>query len=96
MNAPTESASWFEAVARTIVIVSFLTVGFCVASLRSHIDEEKIRKEASISSLFRVSIPPEHVLTPAGKRRVKIAKIAIGVLAVTVAIFILRNISIGK
>ena len=96
MNAPTESASWFEAVARTIAVASFLTVAFCVASLRYHIDEEKIRKEPNISSLFRATFPPEHVLTPVGKRRVNIAKIAIGVLAVAVATFILRNLSLGR
>ena len=91
MNVGSQDFSAFEAITGTIVFVSFLSLGFLVASLRSHIDEEKIRKEESIASMFRSPIPPEHVLTATGKRRVKSAKIALGVLVATVAIIVVRN-----
>ena len=72
---------------------SFVTFVFCVASLRSHVDEAKVRDEGNVSSLFRSSIPPERVLTATGLRRVKIAKIALAVIvALTVGIVISRNI----
>ena len=66
---------------------SFLTFGafiFCLATLRSYVDEEKVRKEEKIASLFKGPLPPEHVLTDVGKRRVKLAKIF---LVVAVSLF---------
>ena len=73
---------------------SFLSFGgfiFCVASLRSYVDEEKVRKEENISSLFKGSLPPERVLTDIGKKRAKNAKIllivAVSLFAVIVCIW---------
>ncbi|HUG12847.1 MAG TPA: hypothetical protein VMM36_17655, partial [Opitutaceae bacterium] len=51
------------------VFLSMLTVMFCLATLRSHIDEAKIREEESVSKLFRSAVPPERILTAVGKRR---------------------------
>jgi hypothetical protein len=86
-----EAFPLFDFVTGWAVFLSLLTVMFCVATLRSHIDEAKIRKEESISTLFRSSIPPEHILTAVGKRRVKMAKIAIGVLVVSATAIIVRT-----
>jgi len=90
MTPAPQDFSVFEAISGTIVLISFLAFGFLVASLRSHVDEEKIRKEESVSSIFRSPIPPEHVLTATGKRRVKMAKIALAVFAVTAAVIVVR------
>lgn len=72
------------------VFLSFLTLAFCIATLRSHVDETKIRKEESVSKIFRSAIPPEHVLTGVGLRRVKIAKISIAVFFVSLAAIVIR------
>ncbi len=90
MNSPAGSGLLFEAVSGMLVFISLLTAAFCIASLRSHVDEAKIRKEENLSSLFRFPIPPEHVLTPVGARRVKIAKVAIAVCFVTVAVIVAK------
>ena len=87
----TQAFPFFEFVTGWAVFLSLLTVMFCVATLRSHIDEAKIRKEESISSLFRSPVPPEHILTNTGKRRVKIAKIAIGVFVLSVVAIVVRT-----
>jgi hypothetical protein len=76
-----------------VLMLSFLTFGFCMATLRSHVDEEKVRKEADISSLFREPIPPERVLTAVGLRRAKIAKVAMGLFAVGIIVVVIRKIA---
>jgi hypothetical protein len=73
----------FEFITGWAVFFSFLTLAFCIATLRSHVDETKIRKEESVSKVFSSAIPPEHVLTEVGLRRVKIAKFAVAVLFVS-------------
>ena len=88
---PEKAFPLFEFITGWVVFISFVTVMFCVATLRSHIDEAKIREEKSIASLFRSSLPPERILTEVGKRRVKTAKIALCVCAVTVATIIVRT-----
>lgn len=90
MNPATDPLSLFEAVSGTILFLSFLIAVFCIASLRSHVDESKLRQEKNISALFKSPIPPEHILTPVGLGRVKAAKIAIAVGVVTLAVIILR------
>lgn len=95
MSTTSESASLFEAVTGLLVFVPFLTAAFCIVSLRSHVDEAKIRKEDSISSMFRSTIPPEHVLTAAGVHRVKIAKVSIAVCFVTVAVLVVKNLMLN-
>lgn len=65
----------------------FLTFGafiFCLTTLRSYVDEEKVRNEEKIASLFKHPLPPERVLTEVGKRRAKFAKI---LLVVSVSLF---------
>ena len=84
------TATLFEIITGMVVFVSFLTAAICIASLRSHLDEAKVRKEESISSLLRLPIPPEHVLTAAGSRRVKIAKVSIGICLITVAVIVVK------
>jgi hypothetical protein len=91
MQITTEAFPLFDFVTGWAIFLSFLTVIFCVATLRSHIDEAKIREEESISAFFRSPIPPEHILTPVGKRRVKIAKIGIGVFVVSAAAIVVRT-----
>jgi hypothetical protein len=90
------SISLFDFVTGWMAFLSFFVVTFCIATLRCHVDEEEIRKEEIISALFRSPIPPEHVLTDSGKRRVKIAKIAIGVCMTTVAAIVIRNQVLGR
>lgn len=90
MNSPAESISMLEVVIGMIAVVSFVTGILCIASLRAHVDETKIRKEESISALFRSPLPPDHVLTHAGVRRVRIAKVAIAVCFVAVAIIVVK------
>jgi hypothetical protein len=91
MNAGSQDFSVFEAISGMIVFVSFIAFGSLMATLRSHVDEAKIRKEESVSRVFRSPIPPEHVLTATGRQRVKAAKIALGVFMITVAIIVVRN-----
>ena len=92
MNSAPPDFTVFEAVTGLITIVSFLAIGFFIATLRSHVDEAKARKEESLASLFRSPIPPEHILTETGKRRVKGAKIALGVLVITLATIVTHNL----
>jgi hypothetical protein len=55
-------------------LLSLIAFAFCIATLRSHVDEEKVRREEQIATLFQQSLPPERILTAAGKRRAKCAK----------------------
>jgi len=96
MNASSEPQSLLVGIAGTVFFVSFLTVSFCVASLKYHIDETKIRGEKNIATIFKTPIPPEHILTPAGRRRVFIAKIAILLLVLSVGSLIVRNLVLGR
>jgi len=91
-----EPLSLFDLVLGWLALIAFFTVTFCIATLRSHVDETKIRKEENISAVFRASIPPEHVLTDAGRRRVKMAKIAIAIGVATVATIVVRNQVLGR
>lgn len=88
---PTTADSPFDIVLGTLVFASFAIFAFLVATLRSHVDERKAREEASVASIMAAQIPPERVLTLAGRRRVKIAKIAIGVCVTCVAVIVVRK-----
>ncbi|OIR01854.1 hypothetical protein GALL_161560 [mine drainage metagenome] len=90
MTAAPQDFSLFEAVSGTIVFVSFVVFVFMVATLRNCVDEEKIRKEENVSSLFQSPIPPERILTAVGKRRMKAAKIALAIFCTTTAAIIIR------
>jgi len=96
MNTPSAPATLFDIVTSMATILSFIAVAFSAATLRFHIDEEKIRKEENISSLFRSPIPPEHVLTPTGIRRAKFGKISLIVLALAVALVVVRNLYLSR
>jgi hypothetical protein len=95
MIAPDKANSLLDAIAGLVVLASFMTAVFCVATLRLHVDEEKIRREESIAAILRSPVPPEHILTSQGRRRAKIAKIALGVLVLTVAAIVVRNLARG-
>jgi len=69
-----------------VLVGSFITLGFCIASLRSHIDEEKLRAEEKISPIFSSPLVPEHLLTTTGLRRLKTAKIAGVVLGISLVV----------
>jgi hypothetical protein len=62
------------------LMASFLTFGFCLSTLRSHIDESKIREEKMISAVYAYQIPPERILNTTGKRRLKMAKVSLFVM----------------
>ena len=86
--------SMIEVVVGFTVLGSFMTLIFCVATLRLHVEEGKIRKEESIGAILRAPVPPEHILTPAGKRRAKIAKIAAAILAVSFAVGVFQYLTV--
>ncbi len=81
----------FEVVAGTVVFLSFVTFALLLSTLRSYVDEEKLREESSVSQSFHSILPPEHLLTAAGKSRAKLAKIMLGILVVSVSAIIVRN-----
>ena len=87
----TISDSPFDLVIGTLIFASFVTAVFLVATLRSHVDERKAREEPSVASIMAAQIPPERILTLVGSRRVKIAKIAIGVCVICVTVVVIRN-----
>ena len=58
-------------------LLSLIAFGYCMATLRSYVDEEKVRREKKIGSLFQQSLPPERILTDIGKRRAKCAKMSL-------------------
>jgi hypothetical protein len=66
------------------LVAAHFTLIFCVATLKWHVDESKIRAEDNISGLFRSPIPPERVLTSTGLRRVKLAKFSLGVIGICI------------
>ncbi len=74
--------------------IAFITFAFCAATLRNCIDEEKIRQETNIAKLFKVGIPPERVLTKAGRTRVKIAKISIISFVICVLYLVIRKLAL--
>ncbi len=83
-SSAAQSDDLFLAVISFLLVAAFFTLAFCVATLKWHVDEKKIREEESISSLFQSPIPPERVLTSVGLRRVKLAKISLGVIGVSI------------
>jgi hypothetical protein len=88
----------FDLLVGFIVFLSFVSVTFCVVSLRNHVDESEIRKEESVARVFRIAplFLPERVLTATGRKRAKFAKTAVIVLAVSVAILVIRGLASGK
>ena len=90
MNA-SHDPSAFDVIVSFALFISFVTFAFCMATLRSHVDEDKLRSEKSISKVFAGGIPPERVLTDVGLRRAKVGKIAIGVFVVCVAYLVIRK-----
>ncbi len=91
MNTAPQAFSIFEATAGAITFISLVCFAFLAASLRAHVDEQKLRKEGSVSSMFRSLIPPERILTIAGERWAKWAKVALGIFVVTIAVIAVRN-----
>ena len=73
-----------------LLAASFLTAILKIATIRRHVDEEKIRKEPLIAPVIGSLIPPERLLTQQGLRNLKTAKIALVVWAVTIAVVITR------
>jgi hypothetical protein len=74
-----------------VLMISFMTFTICMVSLKSYVDEEKLRQEKSISEVVAAQIPPERVLSDDGLRRVKIAKIAVIVFALSGAYLAFRR-----
>lgn len=90
MNLHDAPGDFFTLTTSTVIVLSFIVGVAAIATLRRHVDEEKIRSQPSVSAVFRARIPPENVLTEAGRRNVKIAKIALTIWAITIGIVIAR------
>jgi len=91
MNAGSQDFSALDAILSMVAIISFIAFGLLMASLRSHVDEEKVRNEERVSNLFRSPLLPERILTATGRQRVKAAKVALGVFVIAVATIVMRN-----
>jgi Na+/melibiose symporter-like transporter len=82
----------FDILLGTVIVVSFVAFAFCVASLRRHVDEEKASREG----IGACQIPPERVLTATGLRRVRIAKITLGIFLTCTAIVVVQKQILGS
>jgi hypothetical protein len=81
----------FGAILGFICIVTFIVFGFCFASLRSHVDDEKLRAEPNIAKVFAAGIPPERLLTKKGRLKIKICKVALIVWALEAAALVVYS-----
>jgi hypothetical protein len=73
------------------VFLSFVAFAIGLSSLRRCVVEEKLRPQENLSGIMAAPIPPERVLTDAGLRRIKIAKNALAVCMVCVAVIVVRR-----
>ena len=96
MSPPSEETSWFQAMLGTLLVVSFFFTTLCIASLRNHVDEAKLRAEPSASKIFASQIPPERILTEVGRRRVMMAKIGIGLVVLCTTVLVVKTQIIGR
>jgi len=95
-SSPVETSELLGGILGISILAAMITLAFCVASLRSHVDEDKLRAEKNITSIFRSSVPPERVLSASGLRRVKIAKFAVGVIGISTIAIVIANMFSGR
>jgi hypothetical protein len=86
-----EQPPLFVVILGFINIVTFIGFAFCFASLRSDVDDEKLRAEPNIAKVFAAGIPPERLLTKKGKRKIKICKVALIVWALETAVLVVYS-----
>jgi len=79
-----------------VFFLTFTTFVFCFATLRRHVDGEKLRSEPEIAKIFAVGIPPDRVLTDKGKLRVKICKVTLIASALEAAALIALSLASGN
>ena len=93
MNHSVHPFPWFEFVSGWLFFVAFLCFGFCLATLRHHVDTSKLATSDDINRAIRASIPKREVLTRSGLVRYKLAIISLLVSVGTAAVIIVRNLA---